>query len=157
MARGGIAATAVAVALIATTGGAAGSVDAPVRADGSTPLQWAAFEGDVTEAQRLIKAGADVHETNSYGVNAMQLAADSANTELIALLLKSGADPESPNADGETAHAVSVPDEAPIDETWSEPVAFDGCSTAGQSRPGQPQPIALVRKPNPAAATGART
>jgi nitrate reductase delta subunit len=58
---------------------------------------------------------------------------------------------------GETAHAVSVPDEAPIDETWSEPAAFDGCSTAGQSRPGQPQPIALVRKPNSAAATGART
>ena len=38
----------------------------------------------------------------------MQLAADSANTELIALLLKAGADPESPNADGETAlHLVA--------------------------------------------------
>jgi nitrate reductase delta subunit len=56
---------------------------------------------------------------------------------------------------GETAKPVNVPDEAPIDETWSEPAAFDGCSSAGQSRPGQPQPVTLVRKPNPAA-TGAR-
>jgi nitrate reductase delta subunit len=57
---------------------------------------------------------------------------------------------------GETAKPVNVPDEAPIDETWSEPAAFDGCSSAGQSRPGQPQPVTLVRKPNPAAVTGAR-
>ena len=28
--------------------------------DGSTPLQWAAFAGDVAEAKRLIAAGADV-------------------------------------------------------------------------------------------------
>ena len=107
MARGGILATAVAAALLAAAS-AAGNVDEPVRADGSTPLQWAAFEGDVAEAKRLIKAGADVHATNAYGVNAMQLAADSANTELIAVLLKAGADPESPNADGETAlHLVA--------------------------------------------------
>ena len=68
----------------------------------------AAFEGDVAEAARLLKEGADVKATNSYGVNAMQLAADTANTELIRLLLKAGADPESPNADGETAlHLVA--------------------------------------------------
>jgi ankyrin repeat protein len=108
MARGGIAVTAVAAALLAAASATAASVDEPVRADGSTPLQWAAFEGDVAEVQRLIKAGADVHATNSYGVNAMQLAADSANTGLIALLLKAGADPESPNADGETTlHLVA--------------------------------------------------
>ena len=68
----------------------------------------AAFEGDVAEAARLLKEGADVKAINSYGVNAMQLAADTANTELIRLLLKAGADPESPNADGETAlHLVA--------------------------------------------------
>src|SRR4249919_3928658 len=92
---------AVAATLLAATS-AAGNVDEPLRADGSTPLQWAAFQGDVAQAKQLIKAGADVHATNAYGVNAMQLAADSANTELIALLLKAGADPQSPNADGET-------------------------------------------------------
>jgi len=62
---------------------------------------------------------------------------------------------------GETAQAVSVPDEAPVDETWSEPVAFDGCSSAGQSRPDQPQTVHIHRKPaHPTtgqAATGART
>ena len=58
---------------------------------------------------------------------------------------------------GETAHAVQVPDEEPIDESWSEPAAFDGCSTAGQSRAGQAQPIQIVR-PHAGrnAATGAR-
>jgi ankyrin repeat protein len=86
----------------------AGNVDQPVRPDGSTPLQWAVFNGDVAEARRLLKEGADVTARNSYGVNAMQLAADTANTELIQLLLKAGADAESPNADGETAlHVVA--------------------------------------------------
>ena len=62
---------------------------------------------------------------------------------------------------GETAHAVNVPDDEPIDESWAEPAAFDGCSSAGQSRPIQLQPIQIVR-PNAGqtaggnAATGAR-
>jgi ankyrin repeat protein len=108
MARVGIVAAAVAATLLAVTSAVAGAVDDPVRADGSTPLQWAAYQGDVAEAKRLLKAGADVHATNIYGVNAMQLAADSANTQLIALLLKAGGDPQSPNADGETAlHLVA--------------------------------------------------
>ncbi len=93
-----------AMATSATTGG----VDEPVTADGSTPLLLAAFEGNIDETKRLLKAGADVHAVNAYGVNAMQLAADSANTALIALLLKAGADPQSPNADGETTlHLVA--------------------------------------------------
>ena len=109
MARGGTVAAFVAAALLAAASAtAAGTVDTPVRADGTTPLQMAAFDGDVAEAKRLIKAGADVRATNAYGASAMQLAADSANTELIALLLKGGADPESANADGETAlHLVA--------------------------------------------------
>ena len=28
--------------------------------DGSTPLQWAVYEGDVAEVRRLLAAGADV-------------------------------------------------------------------------------------------------
>src|SRR4249920_3554502 len=106
MSRMGI--LAVAATLLAATSAVAGNVDEPLKADGSTPLQWAAFQGDIAEAKRLIKAGADVHATNAYGVNAMQLAADSANTELIALLLKAGADAQSPKADGETVlHLVA--------------------------------------------------
>lgn len=78
------------------------------RADGSTPLQWAAFSDDVAEAKRLIAAGADVKATNNYGVSAMLLAADISSTELIQLLLKNGADASSANPDGETAlHLVT--------------------------------------------------
>jgi nitrate reductase molybdenum cofactor assembly chaperone NarJ/NarW len=48
---------------------------------------------------------------------------------------------------GEKAQAVTVPPEPELDETWAEPMAFDGCSTQGQARPGQPQPIQIVRAP----------
>jgi nitrate reductase delta subunit len=58
---------------------------------------------------------------------------------------------------GEKASPVNLPDEAPIDETWSEPAAFDGCSAAGRSRPDQPQPVQIHRKQPAQAATGART
>jgi nitrate reductase delta subunit len=57
---------------------------------------------------------------------------------------------------GEKCAPASVPDEAPIDESWAEPAVFDGCSPAGQSRPGQPQPIHLHRKTHGPAAKGAR-
>jgi ankyrin repeat protein len=80
---------------------AAGDVNAR-RPDGSTPLQWAAFQGNLEEARRLIARGADVNAENNYGVNAMLLAADIAHTDLIKLLLKHGADANTANADGET-------------------------------------------------------
>ena len=48
---------------------------------------------------------------------------------------------------GEQARAVELPAEPPLDESWAEPPAFDGCSTQGQARPGDPQPIRIVRKP----------
>lgn len=51
---------------------------------------------------------------------------------------------------GETARAVTVAPDEPIDASWVEPMAFDGCSTQGQARPGQPQPIHIVRKVTPA-------
>jgi nitrate reductase molybdenum cofactor assembly chaperone NarJ/NarW len=50
---------------------------------------------------------------------------------------------------GDKAQAVAVPSEPELDASWAEPMAFDGCSTQGQARPGQPQPIQIVR-------TGAR-
>jgi len=107
-------ANALAIALLCTAAGSAAAsavatkADEPRKPDGSTPLMVASFEGDVAEAGRLLKEGADVNATNRYGASAMRLAADTANTELIRLLLKAGADPESPNADGETAlHLVA--------------------------------------------------
>lgn len=47
---------------------------------------------------------------------------------------------------GHKAEAVAVADDEAIDDSWAEPVVFDGCSTRGQATPGQPQPIHIVRK-----------
>ncbi len=108
--KNGVAA-AIAAALLMGSMSAVAETGAEVnarRADGSTPLQWAAFEDNVDEARRLIAAGADVKATNNYGINAMLLAADISSTKLIELLLKNGADANSANPDGETAlHLVS--------------------------------------------------
>ena len=47
---------------------------------------------------------------------------------------------------GQKVQAVAIPVEESLDESWVEPQAFDGCSTQGQARPGQAQPIHIVRK-----------
>ena len=47
---------------------------------------------------------------------------------------------------GEKAQPVKPPAEEPLDESWAEPVVFDGCSSKGQARPGQAQPVHIVRK-----------
>lgn len=49
---------------------------------------------------------------------------------------------------GEKAQPVKPPADEALDESWAEPAAFDGCSSKGQARPGQPQPIRIVRKNN---------
>ena len=51
---------------------------------------------------------------------------------------------------GEKAQSVKVAPEEPLDASWTEPPAFDGCSPKGQARPGQPQPVHIVRKDNSA-------
>src|SRR5665647_2966377 len=49
---------------------------------------------------------------------------------------------------GQKARAVEPAAEPPLDETWAEPTVFAGCSTQGQAKPGQPQPVHLVRRSN---------
>ena len=71
--------------------------------DGSTPLQWAVYKGDVAEAKRLLRAGADVSLANNYGATPMSLAAEVGNTEMLKVLLEAGANADSPNPDGQTA------------------------------------------------------
>ncbi len=73
------------------------------QADGSTPLQWAVYAGDLAEVKRLLRAGANVSLANNYGATPMSLAADVGNTEMLKVLLEVGADPDSPNRDGQTA------------------------------------------------------
>ena len=50
---------------------------------------------------------------------------------------------------GERAQPVAMVAEEPLDESWAEPMVFDGCSSKGQAKPGQAQPIQIVRKPAP--------
>ena len=49
---------------------------------------------------------------------------------------------------GEKAQPVKLPPEEPLDESWAEPAAFDGCSPKGQARPSAAQPIHIVRAPH---------
>lgn len=56
---------------------------------------------------------------------------------------------------GERAQSVKVVEDEPLDQAWEEPMAFDGCSTQGQAKPGQPQPIRIVRNVAQPAAPGA--
>ena len=50
---------------------------------------------------------------------------------------------------GERAQAVKLPAEPALDETWEEPLAFGGCSTEGQARPGAAQPIQVYLRSAP--------
>ena len=54
---------------------------------------------------------------------------------------------------GEKAEPVPVQPEPEMDESWAEPEVFGGCSTAGQARPGQLQPVRIVKN---ASTSGAR-
>ena len=51
-----------------------------------------------------------------------------------------------------THYAHKPAAEPTLDESWAEPVVFDGCSSKGQAKPGQPQPIHIHR--NVSAAQG---
>src|SRR5665647_287163 len=46
---------------------------------------------------------------------------------------------------GESAHAVKLAPDEPLEASWEEPVVFDGCSAKGQTKPGQPQAIHFVK------------
>ncbi len=47
---------------------------------------------------------------------------------------------------GEKVQAVPFEADESVDGSWAEPEAFGGCSTRGQARPGDSQPIHFVRK-----------
>src|SRR5262249_34189871 len=49
--------------------------------DGSTPLQWAVYAGDVAEVKRLLRAGANLSLANNYGATPMSLAAEVGSAE----------------------------------------------------------------------------
>ena len=56
---------------------------------------------------------------------------------------------------GEKAQPVTPVADESLDESWAEPAVFDGCSSKGQAKPGQAQPIHVFRGPGSGTAQGA--
>jgi nitrate reductase delta subunit len=53
---------------------------------------------------------------------------------------------------GEKPQPVEPAAEEPLDDSWTEPPVFDGCSAKGQAKPGQVHPIHIVRSTRTAGA-----
>ena len=47
---------------------------------------------------------------------------------------------------GENVKPAAPSTDDPLDQSWDEPPAFDGCSTKGQKRPEQSHPVHIMRK-----------
>ncbi len=74
--------------------------------DGTTPLHWAVYNGNLALVERLIAAGADVSAANEFGSTPLAEAATVGNAEVIEALLTGGAAVDAPGADGQTALMV---------------------------------------------------
>src|SRR5262245_3656597 len=64
------------------------------QADGMTALHWAVYHDDLPTARHLVKAGANAKAGNCYDVTPLSLACTNGNTEIVELLLKAGAGPD---------------------------------------------------------------
>ena len=73
---------------------------------GETALLFASRSGDVSSAQLLVAAGANVNDADAWGVSAAVLAAHSGFGELLAFLLERGADPNAAAAGFAALHAA---------------------------------------------------
>lgn len=70
--------------------------------DGMTALHWASHHDNISLAQKLIDAGANVKVANRYGITPLSLACTNGNGELVKLLLAKGADANTTRSGGET-------------------------------------------------------
>jgi ankyrin repeat protein len=93
-----IRAAAVAALLACGAAIAADTVDP----DGTTPLHWAAHEGEVAKVDVLLRNGADVNARNRFGSTPLYEAVLEGHTDVIRKLLKAKADPNAANAGGMT-------------------------------------------------------
>src|ERR1051325_3552995 len=71
--------------------------------DGTTALHWAVRNNDLTEVDRLIRAGAKVNVANRYGITPMYLACLNGSAPAVSRLLKAGVSANATGNYGETA------------------------------------------------------
>ena len=83
---------------------------------GSTPLLFAARNGDVETARALLQAGADVNDTAAARASALVIAAHSGHGPLAIHLLENGADPNAADAGYTALHAAILRSEVALTE-----------------------------------------
>lgn len=69
-----------------------------------TALMFASLVGDVASAELLVAAGANVNDTDAWGVSATAMAAHSNHEELVEFLLEKGANPSADEAGFSAIH-----------------------------------------------------
>ena len=87
---------------------------------GSTPLLFAARNGDMETARALIDAGANVQDTEASGASALVIAAHSAQGPLGIYLLEQGADPNAAEAGYTALHAAVLRSQVELVEVLLE-------------------------------------
>jgi uncharacterized protein len=75
---------------------------------GLTPLTFAAREGDIESARKLLDAGADINQTTEYGWTPLLTAVNNRNYRLALLLVERGADVSRANKGGWTPLYLAV-------------------------------------------------
>ena len=103
---------------------------------GSTPLLFAARNGDVETARALLEAGADVNDAAAAGTSALVVAAHSGHGPLATWLLDNGADPNAADAGYTALHAAVLRSEAALAEALLERGA-DVDAVVEQGTPGR--------------------
>ena len=89
-----------------TAGNTNASGDFEMAHGGSTPLLFAARQGDIDTARMLLAGGADVNDTAASGTSALVMAVHSGHSPLAAYLLEKGADPNAADAGYTALHAA---------------------------------------------------
>src|SRR6185295_14408066 len=92
--------------LVNPTGSEDGTGVEWVEQGGFTPLLFSAREGDLDSARILLDGGARVNDTAANGDTALVVAALSRHTDLAALLLARGANPDAAGAGYAALHAA---------------------------------------------------
>ena len=81
---------------------------------GNTALMFAARVGDLASAKLLVAAGANVNDTDAWGVSATVLAAHSGYVELVEFLLEGGADANVATAGFAALHEAVMRGDEPL-------------------------------------------